>query len=319
MKFRVEVASLANLRYSELMKIAYLILVHNTPNHVQRLIKALSSDSSTFFIHLDKKTNDNRFVGINGHNVNFMRERVPVFWGDFSMVEATLILLKNALHHPTRFDRFVLLSGADYPLWSVDGIKEYFQSNMETEFMSLHEMLDKKHSHQPITRLTNYAIRPRSSKVFNLLRHVIGMIVWKIGWLRRDYRKYLGNLAPYAGGQWWAITRDAADYIQCFIHERPEVVQYFKNTIMPDEMFFQTILGNSSFKTRITGTLTYVDWKEGRPANISEKHFDFFKETASFPVDNYFGPRAMLFARKFTDDSATLVAMLERQRHKQED
>ena len=86
------------------MKIAYLILAHNTPNHLRRLISALSTPSCAFFIHLDQKSSMEPFAGLAADNVHFTRERVPVYWGDFSQVEAILVLLRDAFADPRGFD-----------------------------------------------------------------------------------------------------------------------------------------------------------------------------------------------------------------------
>jgi hypothetical protein len=93
-------------------------------------------------------------------------------------------------------------------------------------------------------------------------------------------------------------------------------VEFFKNTFCPDESFFQTILGNSRFKSRIVRSLTYADWIAGglNPGNISEKHLAFFRSTSSFSVDSLLGAGEMLFARKFSDDSEELVSRLEDQK-----
>jgi hypothetical protein len=81
---------------------------------------------------------------------------------------------------------------------------------------------------------------------------------------------------------------------------------------------FQTILGNSFFRPRIVRSLTYTDWRNsvrGHPADITEKHLPFFQSNAFFSTDSVLGDGEMLFARKFTDESEDLVAMLEKQRN----
>ena len=294
------------------MKIAYLILAHNTPKHLRRLIKALSSNSSSFFIHLDKESNVDDFLGIKGNNIHFTQERVPVFWGDFSLVEATLILLQTALSDQRHFDRFVLLSGADYPLGSASHIEQFFESNPNKEFIDLVAMPSEVEG-KPISRLTTYKLRPGDRKI----KKVIQKILMRVGVLprKRNYKDYLRDLAPYAGAQWWALSHEACDFILSFVKENIQVVNFFKNTICPDESIFQTILGNSPFRSRIVRELTYADWSAGgaNPAFITEEHLAFFRPTSSFSPDGVYGSDEMLFARKFSDESEELVARLENQ------
>ncbi len=108
------------------MKIAYLILAHNTPNHLRRLVQSLASDTSKSFIHLDRKSENHGFFETRGHNVCYTTSRVPVYWGDFSQVEAILILINTAYSDPVQFDRFVLLSGSDFPLRAAVEIERFF-------------------------------------------------------------------------------------------------------------------------------------------------------------------------------------------------
>lgn len=294
------------------MKIAYLILAHNTPNHLQRLIKSLSTESCEIFIHLDKKAKKKEFSGIQDKNVHFTENRLSVFWGDFSQVEAILVLLKTAFVNKVKFDRFVLISGSDYPIRSAVRIEQYFKDNKEKEFINLVRMPSDEFG-KPISRLTTYRLRPSDGTAINLFKKCL----MQIGLLprNRNYKKYFGDLVPYGGSSWWALTRESVDYIHQFIHENPHIVDFFKNTKCPDEAFFQTILGNSHFKQMITGNLTYTDWSSGgsSPVNISEKHLGIFKSTLSIPTDDAFGYREILFARKFTDDSARLVSVLDNQ------
>src|SRR5690349_19353849 len=99
------------------MKIAYLILAHNTPNHLSRLVRALDSANAAFFIHVDRKSDISPFrKGLSQPNTTFLEDRVAVYWGDFSDVRATIELIKKALSHSFEPVYFVLLSGADYPL-----------------------------------------------------------------------------------------------------------------------------------------------------------------------------------------------------------
>lgn len=294
------------------MKIAYLILAHNTPNHLRRLISALSSDSCSFFIHVDKKSSVDDFESIKGKNIYFTQKRVPVFWGDFSQVEAILILIQAALTHRYGFDRFVLLSGADYPLRTVSYIENFFRNNRDKEFINLVAMPSEV-AGKPISRLVSYKFRPGETRISKFTRKML--IRAGILPVKRDYKAYLRDFAPYGGSTWWALSREACDFILIFVSNERKVVNFFKNTICPDESFFQTILGNSHFRTRIARSLTYSDWSAGEsnPAYITENHLAFLKSTLLFPPDNVYGGGEMLFARKFPDDSGRMVARLEKQ------
>ena len=92
------------------MRAAYLILAHNNPAMIRRLVTALQCDGASFYIHVDGKVGPAPFVEVvkDLPHVQFV-EPVRVQWGGFSLVEATLRLMHRA--HNDRADRYTLLSG----------------------------------------------------------------------------------------------------------------------------------------------------------------------------------------------------------------
>ena len=101
---------------------------------------------------------------------------------------------------------------------------------------------------KPISRLTTYSFRPQDSAVRKLARQAL--VKLKVLPKRRDYQAYLGGLTPYGGSTWWALTRGAVQHVMAFTDSKREVVDFFKNTICPDESFFQTILGNWIYRDK---------------------------------------------------------------------
>ncbi len=293
------------------VKIAYLILAHDNPAHLQRLTRALSSSSSAVFIHVDRKSPLADFAGAQGTNIVFSTERIPVYWGDYSQVEAMLVLMRLALSDVRRFDYFVALSGVDYPLHSTAMIERFFERNAGAEFMSLERMPSPS---KPLTRLSIYRPRPTDGRLSRLAARFAKAVGIK---LRRDYEACLGKLIPYGGSSWWALSRGACGYIQDFVANEPRVIEFFKHTRCPDELLLHTILGNSPYMARIRATLTYADWcgSSGRsPPLITQKHVAAFKSGPTFTLDDRYRPGDVLFARKFCDASGPLVAELDRLR-----
>lgn len=294
------------------MEIAYLILTHNTPSHTKRLIRSLSSDSSTFFIHLDKKTPQKDYEQLeNEVNLYFTQKRISVYWADFSQVEAILALIEEAFNSPKKFDRYVLLSGADYPIRSVEEIEGFFNENRDKEFINTLKMPCNAGG-KPIERITEYTPRRINGKIIYNVQRVLR----KIGIIKRtrDYKEVFKELQPHGGDTWWALTHDAIECILRFVKLRPQVYEYYKNTVCPDEGFFQTILANSELSSAITTNLTYADWSKGgdNPALITDSHLSKFK--SEYFSDDYLGDRRLLFARKFSEDSDGIISKLDIQR-----
>ena len=287
------------------MKIAYLIAAHNNPFHLDRLIAALSSKSVSFFIHVDKKSNFDDFLKLEKENVHFTIERVPVYWGDFSQVEASLIMLRAALSDKNNFDRYVLLSGVDYPIRSTTYIEKYFKEHPVAEFITLVAMPSESHK-KPTSRLTTFVIRPGGNRIVRFAKKVLK----KFGFRRpdRDYKTAFANLQPYGGSSWWAFSRSASQYIVDFVAKENQLVNFFKNTICPDEQFFHTIVGNSPHMKNVVNNLTYDDWSAGgaSPEIIEDRHLHLFKEMAlqKSTVE-------ILFARKFDGKSSEILIKID--------
>jgi hypothetical protein len=292
------------------MTVAYLVVAHDNPGHLRRLVSALSSPSSKCFVHIDRKSSLKKFHGLRAHHVHVTPHRRRVYWADYSFVEAALGLLRTAMADPMCFDRFVLLSGADYPLRSAAAIERFFAQNGGKEFINLVAMPSDA-ADKPLSRLTTFIPRPTDRRVQKGVRRVLAKV--GKGPSRRDYEAYLGDLVPYAGSTWWALSREACDVILAFVKRETRAVRFFKNTFCPDESFFQTILGNSDLRSRVARNLTYTDWSASKPhpAYMTEAHLGVFRATSSFAGSDPYGPGEMLFARKFSDAHADLVRQLD--------
>jgi hypothetical protein len=287
------------------MNVAYLVLAHNNPGVLERAVRTLLSDECDFFIHIDGKSDLSQFSAIRGDNVHFGETRLPLYWGEFSLVEATLLLLRGALASPRTADYCVLMSGTDFPLRSGRYIQEFLAAKRGLEFINVVKVPAPG---KPLSRINTRRL-PRAQPV----RHLAGRAWAKLGLPGRDYRNYLGNLEPYSGSQWWALSRQACEYILEFIERNPRFVKFFENVFAADEAFFHTILANSPFQSRIRRNLVYEDWSaEGaHPAMIGERHLAFFEQHEQVRVRDVYGEGEALFARKFSDAHLGLVRKIE--------
>lgn len=286
------------------MKIAYLVFAYKNPLLIQREIERLSSENAGFFIHIDSKHDIGPFTAIRGNNVQFTKERIPVHWAEFSGVRAMMLLMREALQSPENYDYLFLLSGSEYPIRSRRYIEDFFEANRGSEFIRIirvpgpgkplkHFTTVRYESDTPVLRFSSRALA-------------------KIGLSQRDYRKYLGAMEPWSGRTWWALSRQACEYILAYTEQNPQLAKFFKDTHAPEESYFHTILGNSDFRNRVRGNLVYEDWSEGglHPQMISERHLAFFEANEKV-FDLYEGPSELLFARKFSDDSVALLDRLD--------
>lgn len=284
------------------VRTAYLILAHDKPLHLGKLVAALSTPSAAILIHLDARADESRFRHVPA--AHFCSPRVPVYWGEFSQVEAILLLLRHAVR--LGCDRYVLLSGSDYPVQPVSYIRRFFQSRTATEFINIVSMPSRE-AGKPLSRLTEFRHRSDASPLRRALRSVL---VWTRALPReRDPVRGLAGLQPFAGSTWWAITHAAAEFILHFTAVHPRIVRFFHNVDCPDEAFFQTILGNSPFRDRLQRNLTYADWSGGgdSPAYLDDRHLEMFRAPGPLVQSDVYGSGEYLFARKFSDAHPDVV------------
>src|SRR5688572_20607201 len=101
------------------MHINYILLAHQHPLQLARLVEAVSADNTSFYIHIDQKIDWQPFrQALPGRdNVHWLQARHACTWGDSSIVKATLEALKRIVAQKKE-GYCVLLSGQDYPLRS---------------------------------------------------------------------------------------------------------------------------------------------------------------------------------------------------------
>lgn len=295
------------------MKIAYLILAHNNPAHLLRMIARLSTPDTLFYIHLDAKTDIEDFEVVAKHpSVVFCKKRISCFWGDISLVDATLQMMETAAADSRKSDYFVLLSGACYPIQSAAYIDDFFEKNRGQEFIEVFSFPNAAYG-KPIERITNFwikRVRPLSRVKWSLQRFLNSHFP------PRRYQEVMRDSELVTGSQWWALSAAALHYVLKFKQENPRFYRFCRHVDCPDEFFFQSILWNSVFKKAISHSLTYTSWEPAStgPQNIDAGHLAHFRNAyvLDAPENNCPNPkREVLFARKFPMGSDAVLDQID--------
>jgi len=279
---------------------AFLVLAHANPVQFHRLAAALVEQGSVFS-HIDAKSDIEPF---RRSDVSLLERRVRVRWGGFSIIEATLHLMREALRRDSGCSHLVLLSGDSYPLVSPSEAVDFLAGG-DRNFINLLPM-PAPAVNKDITRLTRYYFErtPRES----ILRGPWWFLNRRIN---RDYRPAFSGMLPHCGSQWWALTREAAQWVLDEIDRRPEYVRFCRHTAIPDEHFFHTLLANSPFRDSIEPALFYADFSGPiQPAIITEGHVRKLWEAPDGYVDDAYGHRKILFVRKLNDTSDAVAELI---------
>lgn len=274
-----------------------------------RLVRRLDAPGTATFIHVDARTDDAIYNAMAAPlarlpNVRFL-PRHPCYWGDFGHVRATLAGLRALIASGRPFDYVILLTGQDYPLRSNAEIEATLQGAAGQVFMEWMPIPNENWTDGGAYRIENWHFRMgRRSLSFpgTPFRHALLNAAWSLPARVLSLRRtFPAGMTPYGGSSYWMMPADCARFVDARARSDAEFVRFFKYVRIPDEIFFQTLVGNSPFRNHIAeDALRYVDWREDgdSPAILGMADFERMIQSRA------------LFARKF--DPGVDAAVLDR-------
>lgn len=291
------------------LRVAYLILAHRYPEQIVRLIKRLDSESATFLVHLDRKTDDRIYHWLvqqlgGAANVHFVR-RYTCYWAGFGIVQATIQGIRDVIEKRVPFDYLALLTGQDYPIKTNEYIRQFFQERKGVSFISHNPFPYDEWKCEDggwdrvrlwhIRSRGRYFVFPRRRAFENRALNLTWNTAARLFPVRRHFPE---GFHPYGGAQPWCLYAAHVRQIYEFMRRNRRFVRFFRFVNVADEIFFQTIVGNSRYAKELQNdTLTYVEWY--RPgAILRSSDFGVLRSTYH------------LFARKF--DATVDAAILDR-------
>lgn len=258
---------------------AVLILAHKNIEQVINLSNKLNK-KFLVYIHFDKKykiPEDYKLVLDKMKNVQVYSE-INVSWGGMSIVEAELLLLKEAIKNKD-ITYFHIISGQDWPTKKSEDIYNFYENNNKI-YMKYALSEGVKKSGEPIILWQKYyfnydKINRRS--FFGKIYHRFLMLNQTIKGVNK-FKDLDINLKIYQGSQWMSIPRDVVIYCLKYLEENKNYYKMLKTGFCSDEVTFQTIICNSIYKSRIeNNNHRYVKWEKrynNYPAVLDENDYD---------------------------------------------
>jgi len=286
------------------MKQAFIILSHKSPNQLRRLISIMDSPFFDFFIHIDLRVEIAPFVDLiktEHSKVHFVKKRTKADWGGFGLVQGTINSIEEVISSTNSYSHISLISGQDYPIKSNQFIHDFFEENLSKNFIAFEpfpvkslnfggferiqhrsvNLKGRRHTYLPKKYLNNSSFK---GKMLNSLLWIYEKITPK--------RVIPYNMKPYYGSQWWSLTYESIKSIMEFLLDNPKFIKYHKESLIPDEMFFQMILlNNEIIDTIINDNKRFILWNKesSHPISLS---------SSRLPEINM---SDKLFARKFEE------------------
>jgi Core-2/I-Branching enzyme len=241
------------------VNLGYIISAYKHPEQLIRLVRRLEAPGTSFFIHIDRKTDKRTYEAIRSGLVDipviFLARHVCQ-WGGFGHVAATLEGIRAIVGGSTDCDRVILLTGQDYPIRSPARIQAFFADHPEQEYIEHSPLPYEGWERGGMERIRSWHWRVRG-------RHLA------LSPGRLPIRRSIpGRLRPYGGSSYWCLTRPCLAYIDAWTRTHATFVDFFRRVDVPDELFFQTIVLNSPFASAVVDDdLRYIAWEDSDAAS----------------------------------------------------
>jgi len=227
---------------------AYLIMAHNEPEVLARLLTEIDDPRNDIFLHLDTKfadiSQENLERCVRRSSLHFL-PRTNVRWGSYSQIKCMQRLLESAVQHDD-YAYCHFLVGTEFPLKSQDYIHNFFAENAGKEFIG-YDASGEDHS----WRMRYYFPFPssfRPSGRFDSALAVIRRMILVVEKAMRVNRLDCCTLAVKKGNANWSITGEAARYL---VETLPRYERMIRHTYCADEVIFHTLIYNSSYSENI--------------------------------------------------------------------
>ena len=272
---------------------AVLILAHSQPKVLARALQVYARLGWHVYIHVDAKIDVNDYVsrvGTPPSDTVFLAERTAVYWMGFSMVEATLALIKAAKQSGVPYTRMTLLSDDALPIWAEPRLASWAAS--DATWIELRRHVPGDLGWQRYNGFYYWDHATTARRRIDEQPEVDDQMIAAIRELGELKAKGKKDIEIWSGSQWWSMTAEDVEGVMEEIDNDPHLYASFRFSEVPDESFFHTITAARSSNIFYRG-VCFVDW-EGPP------YPKVFSTESVLPPESNDYP----FARKFctTDD-----------------
>ena len=236
----------------------------------------------------------------------YFTKEIPIYWGDYSLVEAELELFTTAFKN-NDYSMYHLLSGMDLPLVDAKYIYNFFDERKDYSFLTMvSDAVYKKNKIYDRVSFKYFAPHLSSRNVNNkVLRRILNIYrKFETGIQRKlkiDFFKKFDLELKYASN--WCSLNNVA--VEKLIENSSLIKSAFKSGKVQDELFVPTILYKNGLldsvysleptndqPTDFQGNLRYINWWDGSPYTWTDSEKDIEQL-------RYGKKQGHLFSRKF--------------------
>ena len=300
------------------MKVCYLIQSHKNPQQVYRLVRTIkmASPGAIVVVNHDytcSSLNENQLKQFS--DVYLIKDRKGRIWAHFSILDPYFDTIDYLIENQIDFDWLVYLSGQDYPTQPLERVEHFLATTEYDGFMVYAEATSQRGYElvaNPVERyLYQYYWPPQWSHAF--LRAFPYKVLMRIqrflpikGWyidgfpigVKASKTPFNQDFICYGSYMWNTLSRSCVEYLYNFMRDNRNdfIINYYKNTVIPDESFVATVLLNSKQFNFCNDNKRYIQFlgRDAHPRILTEADF------TTLTRENYH------FARKFEPGSKIL-------------
>lgn len=271
---------------------AFLIMAHEEPELLQRLIDRIEHDRVDIYIHIDSKaTFDGSAITTRRSRLHMVAPRIDVRWGHTTQIEAEYAMLEASSEVDYVYRH--IISGTHWPLKPIGEILAWFDARGGQSVLPEGEWTDKEircklgYYHFGLRNLRG---RNRMATRSAHLWHTLTLAVQR-GWVCRDYSYFHGKHP-----NWVSIGRRD---LPAVLQSKATMLRRMRHTFCADEIFIPAILHASGSHYITSRDILYTDFTPDGPRTLTAADLDALTATGC------------LFARKVRlPESSGLIKQL---------
>ncbi|MGB7409416.1 MAG: beta-1,6-N-acetylglucosaminyltransferase [Pontixanthobacter sp.] len=272
---------------TEVVMIGFVILSHDSPVQLRRLVTTLNRmyDFPPIACHHD--FSQSQLDPADYPNVKFVEPSLKTGWGQWSLVEATLLAIRQ-LYTFADPDWFMLISASDYPVASAQDVRRDLAESDADVLMDYRKVPVSgaarevpgaaaclaHHGTEGNIRLARIRYLRSILKIpmlrtDGLSRRHGARLKWRIGaftasfGFRSPTSPFRNGFECYVGSQWFTARRTVAHSILDPSPIARALSRYLRWRVVPDETYFQSLLCNDDRFKIDPDPRRYADWGQG--------------------------------------------------------
>jgi hypothetical protein len=275
-------------------RIVALVVAHAAPAVLAASSRVLTAAGIDVAVHLDAKNDLTAYreaMGDAASAVTFIDRRVKVFWGGFSMLEATFALMNGALD--AGYERLVLISDDSFPLLPPASLRELLAAPLDRiSCNAVHEGHEFWHRYAEFWMFDHPATNPRGYWP----RYIDDGLIATLKEIEVLKRRGKPRLRVHHGSQFWCLQASTARALLSFL-DNSEIRDAFRFAALPDELMFQSLIGNHMPSLRRADGPLFADFS--KPVGpVVYRSFSDLPEVL---------PGHIAFIRKISSDAGALA------------